>query len=93
MKSSRVAKVTISIPEKLLELADKMAQEQEISRSEVVARLLKKAEKDRIEALMAEGYKEMAEENSRLAEEAFPLVSETILKYTEWDEAADDQAR
>lgn len=35
---------------------------------------------------MAEGYREMAEENRRLAEEAFPCVSETILKYTEWDE-------
>lgn len=63
-----------------------MAQEQGISRSEVVARLLKRAEKSRIEALMAEGYSEMAEENRRLAEEAFPFVSKTVLKYTEWDE-------
>jgi hypothetical protein len=43
-------------------------------------------ETEEIQALMAEGYKEMAEENRRLAEEAFTLVSETVLKYTQWDE-------
>lgn len=90
MKSPRVSKVTISIPKNLLEFADQLAQEQEISRSEVVARLLRRAEKTKIEALMEEGYREMAEENRRLAEEAFPLVSETVLKYTEWDEPAND---
>jgi hypothetical protein len=37
------------------------------------------------EACMAEGYKEMAEENLREAEEVFPLVSEIMLKYTQWD--------
>ena len=63
-----------------------MVKEKSISRSEVIAKLLKKEEKARLEALMAEGYKEMAEENRRLAEEAFPLVSETILKYIEWAE-------
>ena len=89
MKSPRVAKVTISIPKNLLELADQLAQEQEISRSEVVSRLLKKEEKARIEALMAEGYREMSEENRRETEEWFPLVSETVLKYTEWDERAE----
>ncbi|MBF8265532.1 MAG: hypothetical protein HW384_1396 [Dehalococcoidia bacterium] len=39
---------------------------------------------------MAEGYREMAEEKSRLAEETFPLVSETILKYTEWPEGEEN---
>ena len=47
---------------------------------------MEKEEKAELEALMAEGYMETAEENRRLAEEAFPLVSETILKYIEWAE-------
>ena len=51
---------------------------------------MEKEEKCELEALMAEGYKEMAEENRREAEEWFPLVSETILKYTEWDERVGD---
>lgn len=45
-------------------------------------------EPEEIQALMEEGYKEMAEENRSMAEEAFPLVSETVLKYTRWDEEA-----
>lgn len=49
-----------------------------------------KEEKARIEALMEEGYREMAEENRREAEEWLPLVSEAVLKYTEWDEGASD---
>jgi hypothetical protein len=46
--------------------------------------------KDQIEALMAEGYREMAEENRRLAEEAFPLDCEMILRYTVWEEHPQD---
>ncbi len=90
MRGQHAAKVTVSISKDLLDFADNMAKEESISRSEVIAKLLKKEEKARIEALMAEGYREMAEENRRLAEEAFPLVSETILKYSEWDEPAND---
>ena len=90
MKRQHVAKVTVSISKELLDFADNLAKEESISRSEVIAKLLKKEEKARIEALMAEGYREMSEENRREAEEFFPLVSETILKYTEWDEPADD---
>jgi hypothetical protein len=44
-----------------------------------------KNEDEEIQALMAEGYKEMAEEKLREAEEVFPLVSEIMLKYTQWD--------
>jgi hypothetical protein len=35
---------------------------------------------------MEEGYREMAEENRRLAEEAFPQAGEIILRHTRWDE-------
>ena len=37
---------------------------------------------------MAEGYREMAAENLRLAEEAFPLASEMIAQSTEWKDDA-----
>jgi hypothetical protein len=43
-------------------------------------------ETEEAQALMAEGYQEMAEENRNLAEEAFMLVSEAVLKYTQWNE-------
>jgi metal-responsive CopG/Arc/MetJ family transcriptional regulator len=85
MASSRVEKITISLPKELLEVADKLAREEETTRSAVIANLLRRAEESRIESLMAEGYREMAEENRRLAAQAFPVVSETILRTTRWE--------
>jgi metal-responsive CopG/Arc/MetJ family transcriptional regulator len=88
MSKQKVTKVTISLPQHLLEYADRLAKERATTRSGVVCQLLKKEETEEIHALMAEGYKEMAEENRRLAEEVFPLVSETMLQHTQWDEEA-----
>ncbi len=86
MVATRVAKITISLPKELLEVADRLAKERAVSRSNVIAQLIKKAERERIEALMIEGYKAMAEEDRRLAQEAFPLVIENLRKNTSWDE-------
>ncbi len=86
MVATKVAKITISLPKDLVDVADKLAKDQATTRSGLIARLLEEAERERIEALMEEGYKEMAEENRKFAEEAFPTASETILKYTQWDE-------
>ena len=89
MNERVVAKVTISLPRELLEIADRIAAEKEISRSREIAELLEKEEQARIDALMADGYREMADENYRLAEEAFPLASEMIAQSTEWKDDAD----
>lgn len=89
MREQRVAKVTISLSQEFLALADRLARERSTSRSGVIAELLEKEEEARIQALMEEGYREMAEENRRLADECFPLTSETIHKHTRWDERAD----
>ena len=80
MRGQHAAKVTVSISKELLDFADNMAKEESISRSEVIAKLLKKEEKARIEALMAEGYKEMAEENRREAEEWLEVTREVALR-------------
>ena len=93
MSGARVAKVTISLPRKLLELTDHIARERATSRSGVIAQLLEKEGRSRIQALMEEGYRETAEENRRLAEETFALASETVGEHTRWDESADDQTR
>lgn len=86
MVETKVAKITISLPKDLLGVADRLAKHQATTRSGLIARLLEEAERERIEVLMEEGYKEMAEENRKFAEEVFPIASETILKYTRWDE-------
>lgn len=85
MGERTVAKVTISLPRELLSVADKLAKERTTTRSGVIAELLEREEEARIRALMIEGYREMAEENLSLAEEAFPLAAETLLRNTRWD--------
>ena len=80
MSEQRGAKVTISLPEALLDFADRLAREGSTSRSQVIARLLEKEEATRIQALMAEGYQEVAEENRREAEEALNLTREVVLR-------------
>ena len=42
--------------------------------------LERKEERERIEALMAEGYQAMSEENLQEVEEAFPLMAEVVLR-------------
>lgn len=88
MEDHRASKVPISLPAPLLEFADRLARERATTRSGVIAELLRKEEEAKTQALMAEGYREMAEENLREAEEAFPLVSETVRHNTRWDESA-----
>lgn len=80
MDQQRVAKVTISLPMSLLEYADRLAKEKSTTRSAVIAQLLEKEEEGSIRGLMAEGYREMAEENRRDAEAALSLTSEVMLR-------------
>ena len=80
MEGRRSAKITISLPEDVLEWADTLAREQGSNRSAVIAKLLKKDEEERTRELMAEGYKAMGEENLRDAEESLGLTSEVILQ-------------
>lgn len=88
MREQKVAKVTISLPKDLLALADRIACERSTTRSAVIAELLEKEEEARLQALMEEGYLEMAKENRRLAEESFPLASEMLRQNTQWGERA-----
>ncbi len=80
MEARRSAKITISLPEDVLEWADSLARGQESNRSAVIAKLLKKDEEERTRELMAEGYKAMGEENLRDAEESLGLISEVMLQ-------------
>ena len=89
MSEKTVAKVTISLSQELLDVADRLARERKISRSRVFADLIEKEVKDQVRALMAEGYQESAQENRRLAQEAFPLASDVIMRTTTWDEPND----
>ena len=80
MAEQKVGKITISLPKSLVDLADRLAQERSTTRSGVIATLLKKEEEARIQGLMAEGYRELGEENRLEVEEALPLTSEVMLR-------------
>ena len=56
MSEHPVAKVTISLSQELLDVADRLARERKVSRSRVFADLIEKEVKDQERALMAEGY-------------------------------------
>lgn len=75
-----MAKITISLPRELLDFADRLARERATSRSEAIASVLEKEASAEVEALMAQGYRELAEENRREAEEALPLMREVVLR-------------
>ena len=89
MSEHPVAKVTISLSQELLDVADRLARERKVSRSRVFADLIEKEVKDQERALMAMGYQESAQESRQLAEETFPLASDAIIKTTSWDEPND----
>ena len=80
MTESKAVRVTISLPKPLLDLANRLARERSVSRSEVFADLLKKGESEELESLMAEGYRDLADENRREVEEAIHLSSEVALR-------------
>jgi metal-responsive CopG/Arc/MetJ family transcriptional regulator len=63
--SSRVVKLTVSVPAELVKMADKVAKEKKISRSKVVSSCLQELAKQRFQADLEEGYKAMAKEEKR----------------------------
>jgi metal-responsive CopG/Arc/MetJ family transcriptional regulator len=62
---SNVVKLTISVPEDLVIMADKVAKERKTSRSKVVSSCLEELAKQRFVAEMEAGYKAMASDEWR----------------------------
>ncbi|MEW5953354.1 MAG: CopG family transcriptional regulator [Bacillota bacterium] len=69
-------KLTISIPDDLINVLDSLTATWDTTRSGVVARLLRKVEKDRLEEEMAEGYKTMSDD----IEVYLPAQAEVVLQ-------------
>lgn len=80
MTQAKAAKVTISLPQELLDAADRLAKEWSTTRSGVIAQLIDREEEARIKALMIEGYRAMAEENRQEAEEWLKITREVALR-------------
>jgi metal-responsive CopG/Arc/MetJ family transcriptional regulator len=76
--ASQVEKLTISVPKNLIELADKIAKEKRTSRSKVVSACLQELAEKRLRAEMEEGYKALAKENLKFAEDTIYATNEIL---------------
>ncbi len=75
---SATRKITVSLPQELVEFADTVAARMKISRSRVIAEALV-AQREREEArLAAEGYRFYAQEASEFAAASLQAVSEVL---------------
>jgi hypothetical protein len=83
---------TITVPEEIAKRVRKRAREERKPVSQVIADDLRTAERERIRQRMIEGYKAMAEENERLAEEWFEISAETWPD-EDWSDLLDDETR
>ncbi|MEJ2209649.1 MAG: hypothetical protein P8129_11510 [Anaerolineae bacterium] len=75
-ETTSVRKVTVSLPESLVNFADREAARLELSRSAVIARVLAESKAAYEANLAAEGYRFYAQEASEFAEASAAAVSE-----------------
>lgn len=72
-KGSGLPSVQFRLPDDIREFLPEEATERRTTQTSVVIEALGLLRKQRLEALMAEGYREMAETDLALAEELWPL--------------------
>ncbi len=80
--TTRVEKLTISLPRDLILFTTKVASEMQVSRSKVVSSCLREFADRRLREQMEEGYKAMAEEHRQFANLAANLAPEVL---PEWE--------
>lgn len=85
--SLQTVKVTVSIPEELVKIADRVAKERKTSRSKVVSSCLEELARKKINTELEEGYRAMAKINKQVAHEFFEAQREVIIRdKTSWTE-------
>lgn len=70
-------RITITVSDKIGAIARKRARAEKKPVSRIFGEAIEETERERIRQRLIEGYKAMAEENERLAEEWLPLDLET----------------
>ena len=73
-----VRKITVSLPGRLVEFADREAARLNISRSRLIARALGEIKASEEQRLAAEGYRFYAQEASEFAEASSRAVAESL---------------
>lgn len=78
MAGSNAAKITISLPDNLVDYATAKAARQGISRSQVIAEALAQQQDRERAELAGEGYRFYADEARVFAEASLPVTSEAL---------------
>jgi metal-responsive CopG/Arc/MetJ family transcriptional regulator len=78
VNATSVRKITISLPDNLVEFADREAARLNISRSGLIAQALSEINAEEEERLAAEGYQFYAQEASDFAEASAFAVAEAL---------------
>ena len=73
---AQTIKLTISLPRSLVSFADDLAKGRNVTRSKVFSDILQEFAEQRKRNQMIEGYRAMASENRRFAEDILPIASE-----------------
>lgn len=91
MQSIPMRKITISLPQDLVEFADRTADQADISRSQVISQALEEAKARSERRLAEEGYRFYAGESTEFAEVTARAVAEATMAYTtgEGDDGSD----
>jgi metal-responsive CopG/Arc/MetJ family transcriptional regulator len=76
VEATSVRKITISLPDNLVEFADREAARLRISRSRVIAQALADIKAEEEARLAAEGYRFYAQEASQFAEASAAAIAE-----------------
>ena len=76
VEATSVRKITISLPDNLVEFADREAARLRISRSRVIAQALADIKAEEEARLAAEGYRFYAQETSQFAEASAAAIAE-----------------
>ena len=69
--------ITVSIPSRLVTVVEEIVKEDKTNRSRVISKCIEDMAIKRTIRLMEEGYREMADENRRLAEQSLSIAPET----------------
>lgn len=76
--AGEAVKLTVSLPQRLIAVTDEVAHEKKISRSRVISLCLQELAEKRLQQKMEEGYKAMAKENLKFAEQSIDLTHEIL---------------
>jgi len=76
--AAEAVKLTVSLPQRLITVTDEVAYEKKISRSRVIASCLQELAERRLHQKMEGGYKAMAKENLKFAEQTIDSAREVL---------------